>query len=259
MASPLMSVVMPAHNTAPFISESIESVIAQTIQDWELIIVDGASTDRTSEIASEYQRLDRRIKLVVPELDDGVARARNVGLDHAKGSFIAFIDSDDIWHPEKTAMQIGALERTKADISYTSYWRVYETGKHRKLVTVPERITYAQMLRRDLIGTSTAIIRSSSCGGFRMPLLRVAEDHAYWLSLLRDGTRTTVGLNDPLVEYRVRHDSLSANKLTSARYAWKLRREVEGFTVCKSLWLFAGYAFDALRLRLIPNKRTWRR
>ena len=111
------------------------------------------------------------------------------------------------------------------------------------------------MLRRNLIACSTAIIRRSTCGDLRMPLIQRRQDHGYWLALLRDGSRIAVGITEPLVWYRLHHDSLSANKLVAAKYSWKLLREVEQFGFAKSLWLFSGYAFEAVKLRLASYRR----
>ena len=254
MDKPQLTIIMPSHNSERFIAAAIDSVIAQSVTDWELIIVDGASSDSTHAIATSYERMDTRIHLIVPTADHGVAHARNIGLDSACGDYIAFLDSDDVWYPEKTRIQIDAIEKAQADISYTAYWRVSDRSLTRRLVTVPKRVTYGTMLRRDLIGTSTAMIRRSTCGAMRMPHLRVAEDHAYWLGLLRDATRVTIGVGEPLAEYRVRSDSLSANKLVSARHAWKLRRQIEQLGPLKSTWFFSGYVYDSLRLRLFPRR-----
>ena len=259
MSDPLLTVIMPAYNADRFIAESIESVIAQTVEAWELIIVDDASTDGTLDIVAGYGRRDPRIRMISQDTNRGQAHARNIALDHARGELMAFLDSDDIWFPEKTAKQVAAMSYHGADLSYTSYIRRRHGAPHgttaTATVTVPARVSYRAMLRCNLIGCSTAMVRRSTCGKFRMPRLQVAEDHAYWLALLRDGTCRTVGITEPLVEYRVRDDSLSANKLISARYAWKLRREVEGFGFAKSVWLFAGYAYETLRLRLFSGKR----
>ena len=254
MMTPRLSVILPSYNSERYIGQAIDSVIAQSFNDWELMIIDGASSDSTHAISTNYQRRDSRIRLIIPIVDHGVAYARNVGLDRARGQYIAFIDSDDIWYPTKAAMQVHALEQAQADISFTAYWRVSVRTRHRRFVAVPEHVAYREMLRRDLIGTSTAMVRRVTCGSFRMPNLQTAEDHAYWLSLLRDGTRSTIGINQPLAEYRVRSDSLSANKLMSARNAWKLRRHVERLGILRSIWSFSGYAYDAVRLRLLTKK-----
>ena len=250
MSDPLLTAIMPSYNAERFIAESIASVIAQTVENWELIVVDDASTDATLDVVADYQRRDPRIRVITQPTNRGPAHARNLALDQARGALIAFIDSDDVWYPQKTARQIAAMNHHHADISYTAYKRGRDGRHDGALVAVPERARYRTMLRRNLIACSTAMVRRATCGALRMPLIKRRQDHGYWLALLRDGSRTAIGVTEPLVWYRLHHDSLSANKLVAARYSWKLLREVERFDFVKSLWLFGGYAFDALRVRL---------
>ena len=255
MSDPLVSVIMPCFNSERFIAKSIDSVIAQTVDDWELIIVDDASTDGTTAIAAAYQRRDSRIRMIPQTTNQGPASARNLGLDHAHGELIAFIDSDDIWRPEKTSKQVAAMQRYQADISYTGYERRRESRHNGVIVSVPASIQYQMMLRHNWIGCSTALVRRATCGRVRMPLIKRRQDHGYWLELLRDGSRTAVGIKEPLVWYGVRRGSLSANKLVAAAYSWKLLRDVERFPIGKSLWLFGGYVFEHLRFRLLSSRR----
>ena len=246
---PVVTVIMPSHNSERFIEESIDSVINQTFEEWELIVIDDASTDGTLHLLEEHRRKDERIRIVPQEKNQGPAHARNVGLSQARGDFVAFLDSDDVWHPHKTAKQIAAMHYHHADISYTAYIRRRD-GASGTVVNVPPSVSYRTMLRRNLIGCSSGIVRQSTCGMVRMPDIARRQDHGYWLSLLRDGSRTTVGIREPLMWYRVHGDSLSDNKFVAARYSWKLLREVEGFHATRALWLFTGYAFEALKLRL---------
>ena len=245
---------MPSYNAERFIAESVESVLCQTVEDWELIIVDDASSDGTLDIVADFQQRDPRIRLVTEGTNHGPAHARNRGLEQARGDLIAFIDSDDVWFPEKTAKQVAAMERYQADIAYTGYTRRRDSEQDGTVVAVPARANYQSLLRRNIIGCSTAMVRRSTCGTLRMPPIMRRQDHGYWLSLLRDGSRTAVGINQPLVWYRLHHDSLSANKLVAAKYSWKLLREVERFGLTKSILLFSGYSFEALKLRLPPYR-----
>ena len=251
MVSPLLSVIMPSYNAEAFIAESMESVIGQSVEDWELIVIDDASTDGTRDIVEGYRRRDRRIRLLTQATNHGAAHARNLGLDQARGAMIAFIDSDDVWFSDKAAKQIAAMERLQADISYTGWDRYREGDVKTSFVPVPRRVTYHTMLRRCKINCSTAIVRRSTCGTVRMPALRLRQDHGYWLALLRDGSRRAIGINEPLISCRMHRDSLSANKLVAAQYSWKLLRQAERFGLIQSLWFFTGYAFEAVRLRLL--------
>ena len=247
---PILTVILPTYNSELYVAETIESVLRQSLQRLELLVIDDNSSDRTVNIVNEFQRNDRRVNICVLPDNRGAGSARNVGLDGATGEYVAFLDSDDVWHLEKSAKQIAAMRRCHADISFTGYERFKHGSSHSIRVQVPDRVTYATMLRRNYIACSTAIVRRSTCGTHRMPEIRRRQDHGYWLSLLRDNTRTAVGVNEPLVRYRLHRESLSANKLIAAQYSWRLLREVESFGIAKSVWLFSGYAFEAVKIRL---------
>ena len=255
MLPPRLSVIMPSYNAERFIAESLESVVRQSVTDWELIVIDDASTDGTRDIVADYERRDLRIRLITEETNRGPAHARNLGIDQARGTMIAFIDSDDAWYSEKAAKQIAAMEQCQADVSYTGWERRREGDAKGVFVPVPQRVTYRTMLRRCKINCSTAMVRRSTCGTVRMPPLKLRQDHGYWLELLRDGRRTAVGINEPLIRCRMHDGSLSANKLIAARYSWKLLRDVERFGLSRSLWFFSGYAFEAVKLRLLLGTR----
>lgn len=253
---PILTVILPTYNSELYVAETIESVVQQTMENWELIVIDDNSSDGTVNVVKEYQRKDRRIRIYGQPENEGPARVRNIGLQLARGEYVAFVDSDDVWHVDKSAKQITAMQRCRADISYSGYERFKHGDQHGVKVQVPERVTYATMLRRNYIACSTSIVRRATCGLHRMPNIRRRQDHGYWLSLLRDGTRTTVGVNEPLVRYRLHRRSLSSNKLIAAKYSWKLLREVESFGMAKSIWLFSGYAFEAMKLRIDIQSRS---
>ena len=137
MSAPLLTVIMPSYNAERFIAESIESVIAQTVDDWELVVVDDASTDSTARVVADYQKRDKRIRLITQNTNHGPAHARNVAIEQARGELLGFIDSDDVWYPEKTAKQVSIMEHYQADISYTSYTRRRHGDQDGILVSVP--------------------------------------------------------------------------------------------------------------------------
>ena len=251
MLEPLLSIILPTHNSQGFLSTTIASIIAQTVSNWELIIIDDASTDGTLEKAHEFAQSDSRIHIVAQKTNRGAAYSRNVGLERAEGRMIAFIDSDDLWFPDKIEKQLYLMERYRADISYTSYIRSNEHDNRRTVVKVPARVTYHSMLRRNKIACSTAVVRRSTCGTVRQPPITRRCDHGYWLALLRDGGRTAIGLNEPLAVYRVHRQSLSANKIIAARYSWRLLRDVEHFGVVRSAWYFSGYVLAGILSRTV--------
>ena len=255
MRPPRISIIMPCFNSEGYISEAIDSVISQTLGDWELIVIDDASTDGTKEIVLDYVRQDSRIQFHLLPSNQGPAFVRNRGLDEAKGDYVAFIDSDDTWDRVKAERQVSVMDALKADICYTSYRRRTDRDDAGKTVEIPATVTYRTMLRRCYIACSTAMVRRSTCGTVRMPPIQRRQDHGYWLALLRDGSRKAVGIPEPLASYRLRSDSLSANKLRAARSTWRLLRDVEAFSLVNALWFFFGYAFDAVLLRVLLKLR----
>ena len=176
--------------------------------------------------------------------------ARNTALELARGALIAFLDGDDVWYREKLAKQVAAMERSRADISYTGYERRRDGRRRGTIVAVPEQVSYRTMLGRNKIALCTAMVRRSTCGAHRMPRGRPGGDHRYWLALLRDGSRTAVGVTEPLARYRV-HRSVSANKLIMARNSWIRLREDERLGWLGSLRYFISYAFGSLKIRLV--------
>ena len=245
---------MPSYNAQRYITEAIDSVMQQTRVDWELLVVDDASTDNTAHIVRGYQSMEDRIKLIPLSVNRGPAHARNIAIRAARGDFIAFIDSDDVWLPPKLQEQVAHLERHKADISYTAYCRRRDRDPGGAIVSVPPSVTYHTMLRRNYIACSTAMVRRSTCGEVSMPNIVRRQDHGYWLALLRDGTRTAIGIQRPLTIYRLHSASISANKIVAAHYSWRLLRQFEGFSLLKSAWYFTGYALEAIRMRVMLQR-----
>ncbi len=249
MSVPLVTIILPVYNVERFVAETIESIITQSFEDWELLIVDDGATDRTSAIIANYQSGDGRIRVVSHATNSGPHAARNTALGLARGALIAFLDGDDVWYHEKLAKQVAAMERSRADISYTGYERRRDGRRRGTIVEVPRQVSYRTMLGRNKIALCTAMVRRSTCGAHRMPRGRPGGDHRYWLALLRDGSRTAVGVTEPLARYRVRRNSVSANKLIEARYFWMRLREDERLGRWRSLRYFISYAFGSLKIR----------
>lgn len=245
----LVSVIMPSYNAERFIAESIRSVQQQTYQNWELLVTDDCSTDRTQEILSEFAKSDARIKLFVLPQNSGAAVARNNSLDHASGQYIAFLDSDDQWKPEKLSRQIDFMRAQEAGFSFTSYETITEGGVLNNVIHVPETLTYKQYLRNTIIGCLTVMVDRSIVGDFRMPLLRKRQDMATWLSILRKGV-VGYGLDEPLSRYRLVSNSISHNKWKAAMVVWKVYRDMEHLPLLTSIRSFIGYAYNAIKKRL---------
>lgn len=240
---------MAAHDAAPWLRTAIESVLAQTHDEWELIVADDASGDGTAELAEQIAARDPRIRVVRRASRGGPAVARNQALAAARGRYVAFLDADDWWLPEKLERQLAFIGRTGAALAYTAYRRTDGSpGDGGRLVRVPSTTDYRDLLGNTAIATSTVLIDRSRTGPFKMP--RAAyDDFACWLGLLRRGF-TARGLQEDLTRYRTGRGSVSANKLRSAGRVWRVYRRTERLPFLVSCFHFSRYAYHAVRKRL---------
>ena len=209
-SEPLVSVVMPAYNAAATISDSIQSILAQSYPALELIIVNDGSSDQTASIVSRCSG-DQRLRYFENEANKGVAEARNLGIREARGAYIAFCDADDQWLPEKLELQLAAMCKYGVHICGTNCVRVAEDGRVRT-THYEGIITFDDMLVRNYIVNSSGIYNVRVLGKHFQRSIR-HEDYDMWLRLMRTGN--AVVLPENLVKYRVAHDSMSGNKLKS--------------------------------------------
>lgn len=248
--APLVSVITAAYNAETFIVETIASVRGQTLGDWEMLVADDASGDRTAAIVEAASAEDSRIRLIRLERNGGVARARNAALAQARGRFIAFLDSDDLWLPQKLERQVEFMKSKDAAVSYTSFRRIDETGRRvGRLVPVPPRIAYRQLLRNTAIATLTGMIDTEKTGPVRMTEAR-RDDFILWLSILKRGF-VAYGLQEDLARYRTVRGSLSSNPKRSAAWVWNVYRRVEQLGPLYSAWCMAHYGARAVLKRLV--------
>jgi glycosyltransferase involved in cell wall biosynthesis len=246
--SDLVSVIVPAHNAAPFLEETVRSALAQTYPQLEILVVDDASRDETAAIAARIEASDPRVRVLRFLKNVGAARARNVGIEAATGRYIAFLDADDVWLPEKTERQVALLEASGAALCYTGYRTMDEHGTRKQTVIhVPRTVTYAELLRTNVIPCSSAIYDTRRIGKVYMPHISKRQDYALWLHILRSARArplpAAVGIDEPLFTYRVRAGSVSSNKVSAARYQWAVYREIERMPLMLSVYCFAHYAF----------------
>ncbi len=240
--NPLVSVVMPAYNAEKFIEETVKSVQAQTVSDFELIIIDDCSTDKTFDVITRLAFKDNRIKVVKGEKNMGVAHVRNKGLSLAKGKYVALLDSDDIWLPEKLERQIKLAEENKADLVYCSYAMIDENGnKVCEDFIVPEKTGYEDTLIKSVISCSTALMTSDICKKYSFPTDMYHEDYAFWLDILKDGN-IAVGDTAVTAKYRLLQTSRSSGKFNCAVHRWKIYRNHLHLPFFKSVKLMYGYA-----------------
>lgn len=246
--APLVSVIMPAWNAADTLADSMHSALAQTHAQVQLVVIDDCSSDATREIAQGIAASDARVLVVRQPANAGVAAARNAGIEAATGSHIAFLDSDDRWHPDKLRRQLAHLQASGETICYAGYRRVDEAGRELSQVSPPPRVDYPAMLRSNRIGNLTGIYdRRLGDAQFR----RIGhEDYVFWLDMVRRaGHASRVPDPEPLADYLVRGKSLSGNKLKAARWQWRIYRDTQGLDPMRAGWYFLHYAGNALAKR----------
>lgn len=234
---------MPAYNASKNIKAAIISVINQEYQEWELIIINDCSTDSTSKILGDFSRLDHRIKYQNLEENGGVANARNVGMSTATGRYIAFLDADDQWLPEKLNLQLSSLIG-KEYFSIGSYYVINDIGdKTGKIVIPPTKVSYKSQLRGSKIGCLTVLVDRQVTGDFWMPV-RGHEDYITWNDLLKK-YGPAVSISTPIALYRSGNDSLSSNKLKAAKWQFLVYRDYYKFNIFLSAYYFFCYALNS--------------
>ncbi len=239
---PLVSVITPAYRAANSIDRTIASVSSQSVTDWQMLVVDDASPDDTGHVVTQWARKDSRIALLQLSKNGGPARARNEAIRESKGQFLAFLDSDDSWPPEKLERQLAFMRATGAVISYTAYHRASGDPAMRSAqIHIPRRLTYRDLLGNTAIATSTVVLDRDRLGWQVQMKPVFYDDFALWCDILRAG-HIAHGLDEDLMEYAVVPGSYSRNKARSAREVWRAYRQVERLGMAYSVWCFARYA-----------------
>ena len=239
MEKGLVSVITPTYNCAKFIGETIESVQAQTYQQWEMIIVDDCSTDNTKEIVDKYIKEDSRIKYFCLENNSGAAVARTKAMELANGEYMAFLDSDDIWPEEKLKKQLAFMKKHDVAFSCTAYEQIDENGKvlNKIIKTVP-KADYNRVLLDCPVGNSTVMYNVEKMGKFEVPNIRKRNDDALWLQMLKK-EKYIYGMRSVLMKYRIRQNSISSNKFKVIKYHWILYRDIEHLSIARSVFHIA--------------------
>jgi teichuronic acid biosynthesis glycosyltransferase TuaG len=240
----LVSIVMPAFMASKYIDSAIQSVRSQKYQNWELIVVDDGSKDDTADIVKYYAVQDTRIRLIKQQ-NSGPAIARQTAINFSSGRFIAFLDSDDEWLPEKLNLQLDFMKTQSSCFSYTEFRRISSDGsKVGMVIKVPKVMNYRKLLSNTAIATSTVILDRHKIGQITMTNAYY-DDYVLWLGILRSGGCVALGLNEDLMRYRVVCNSVSRNKVRSSLMVWLVYRQIERLGFFYSIWCFIGYAFHA--------------
>ncbi|MEW1700831.1 glycosyltransferase family A protein [Streptomyces sp. NPDC091278] len=252
---PLVSVVMPVYNSAATLGAAVRSVLTQTHSDLELLVTDDQSSDSSMELLADFARHDERVLPRRAPEQGGAGRARNLAIERARGDYVAFLDSDDMWLPEKTEKQLAFAAKDTAPLTFTSYFKMdadyggesTDWAPNGRVVRAREHVDYRAMLVRDYIGALTAMYDRTVLGTRLMPQMRKRQDYALWLSIMRDGADAR-GLDEPLAVYRAHQaGSLSSNKLSLVQYNWALYREHEHLSLPRSTRALAGAVWQSLR------------
>lgn len=247
----LVSVIIPVYNSESYIGKTIESALAQTYKNFEIIIVDDCSTDLSAQIIQKYCKKYSNIYYYLQPQNQGVAVARNRALELAKGQYVAFLDSDDLWYPDKIERQLGLMDATNTPFSYTAIKMINENDQViRDKRKIPMYADYQMILRNTLIATSSVVIDRKKIGAFKMPLRRSGQDYATWLMILHNGICAR-GIDEALVQYRVGRHSLSSNKFKSIKQVWEIQVQNEKISKCDATVNVVYFTFNALKKYLL--------
>nr|WP_315422946.1 glycosyltransferase family 2 protein [uncultured Pedobacter sp.] len=246
---PLVSIIVPCHNSAKFITATLNSIIAQDYQSWELIIIDDQSTDDTRAIVEKFSSNYNNVQFIPLPKNMGVSNARNVGMAKAIGKYIAFLDSDDIWLENKLSRQVAYMEDKMLAMTFCAYKRINEDGAIISGVTpAPFSVGYEQLLSHNMIIFSTSMILKGVIGNLEFSKAG-HEDWIFFLQLFKK-CKLGYGINEPLALYRIRKGSISSNKLKAVVKTWKILRESEKLGLVKSMYHFSKYAVLTILKRL---------
>ncbi len=252
MKEELISIIIPVYNAENFIEDTIKTIENQTYKNFEIILINDCSTDKSIELIRKKASKNEKIKLINLEKNSGAAIARNTGIDIANGRYIAFLDADDLWDSKKLEKQIKFMREKKCSFSYTSYEFAYRNGVgNGKIVSVPETINYKQALKNTTIWTSTVMFDLNKLDKelIKMPNVKRGQDTATWWKVLKKIDKA-YGINEVLSYYRRTNNTLSSNKLTALKRTWNLYRNVEHFNIFYSFYNFVWYCFNAIKRRI---------
>ncbi|THD32809.1 glycosyltransferase family 2 protein [uncultured Flavobacterium sp.] len=242
MKGHLVSIITPSFNSEKFISDTIQSVQNQTYQNWEMIIVDDGSTDETVSIIQEFLH-DNRIQLHQLDKNSGTGIARNTAISLAKGRYIAFLDSDDLWKPEKLQKQVEFMTSKNQPFTFSYYECIDEEGKPLgKIIQAPKILTNRQLFWSNWVGNLTGIYDVNFFGKIAISSARKRQDWMMWLNILKK-IKTAEPVPESLAIYRIRENSISASKTVLLRHNYKVYRDFHHKSIIGSVICMIGFLF----------------
>lgn len=251
--TPLVSVIMPAYNSAVFLEAAIKSVLEQEYTNLELFVIDDASSDNSASIVQDFMQEDSRVKLLQNAFNEGTGAARNKGIRAAEGTFITFLDADDLWLPGKLKTQVEFMLKNDLEMSFSSYLLMEEDGTLLpRVVEALPVLTYQKLLKSNYVGNLTGIYNVTKTGKIYAPLVRKRQDWALWLSILKR-RGSTKSIREPLAVYRLRRDSISNNKIALLRYNFGIYSNFLNFGLFKSSRYMGRFLWEHF---LVKNKQV---
>ncbi|MFB9051975.1 glycosyltransferase family 2 protein [Formosa undariae] len=251
---PLVSIITPVYNAETFISDTIQSVLHQTYSNWELILVDDGSTDHSLDIIATFTKVHKNIFLFQNAQNSGAAITRNKGTEEAKGDYIAFLDADDLWLPTKLENQVQFMKDQQLDVSFSSYNLIDESGNLlNKRIQALEKLSYKKLLKCNYIGNLTGMYHVRSLGKIYTKNLRKRQDWLLWLEAINRSGTSALGIQEPLANYRLQADSMSANKFGLIKYNYAVYRTGLQFSMVKSLFYMVLFLYEYV---FVKSKNT---
>ncbi|MBC9875433.1 glycosyltransferase family 2 protein [Macrococcoides bohemicum] len=248
-----VSIIMPVYNNEKYVTESIESVKKQTYQDWELLIINDKSTDNSLSIVKEAAKKDSRIRIIDLKENKGVANARNVGMSEATGKYIAFLDGDDLWAPEKLEKQIKFMKENNATFTNTFYGKINQNSEDLNITITSKLLSNYDDILKHSMGNSTVVFDRDRLGNFKVPNIRKRNDYALWLKVIKKA-KVVHTIDEVLAYHRIGDETLSSNKSSLVKYHIEVYRELEGLSLFKSYYLVLFWISKIL-LRKLNNRK----
>lgn len=241
----LISIVMPAYNCEKYIEDAIKSVMNQTYKNWELIVLDDGSKDNTVNIINGLAAQDKRIKFYQNEKNQGVSVTRNRGISLAKGEWIAFLDSDDMWQEEKLEKQMNLKGKVNAEFMFTGSSYINEVGESYKgIFEVPTQVDYKKLRTHNVISCSSVLVKKKFFENIKMEKDDMHEDYAVWLRILQQGVMA-YAVNEPLLIYRISRNSKSGNKFKTIEMTYKVFRFI-GLNPVSSVYFMSRHIIGSV-------------
>lgn len=245
----LVSIIIPTYNSADFIADTLASVQQQTYPNWEVILVDDGSTDTTLAIAQNIAQTDHRIRIFKNPTNSGTGVTRNNALHHCQGNYIAFLDADDVWKPNKLERQIQFMQEQQQPFTFSFYECIDEAGNPlHKVVEAPRNLSYCQLFFCNYVGNLTGIYDADFFGKIAISSIRKRQDWMLWLTILKK-LKSAKPVPESLAYYRIRNNSLSASKVALLQHNFAVYRQFHRYNFVVALFIMLGFLFTQLIIK----------